>query len=762
MMQLIKKIKQISVLLLVMSFVGCNNDDDNNYPEVLAGFTYTINLETGTVVFINTSESSDSYEWDFGDDNSSNEINPVNTYSTSGTYTVVLTAKNVAGGSDTFESIITFTILEKNKLPMTFDDENVIYEAAVFNGATFEIIDNPSVSGTNNKASKVGAITNGGTEWEGINFDVGVDIDLTVNKTITMNLWADTATTVLMKLEEGTGADIEVSSAHGGTGWELISFDFNSSNQYSRLTLFVDGPGTTAGTFYIDDIEQVLSAPVITLIGSNPMNVVIGGTFNDPGATAIDGNGTDISSNIVIAGDTVDANTAGTYTITYNVSDEEGNVAIEVTRTVIVANDTVAPIINLIGSDPMNVELGAAFTDPGATATDNVDGDITSSIIIGGDTVDVNTAATYIITYNVNDTAGNPATQVTRTVIVAAAGACTAESTESMNASDLNVTFMSDQTANIRNDNAVFEWVDNPGTDAVNNSCKVGKVTKQNVQPWDNIQIDFNEKFDLSANGGFKMNVYSANPGYTVLLKLESIDDPDTNTEIDLTTTKTNEWEELTYNFSTSEDNKYNRIVLIFDLSVANTNTYYFDDLKLFARTDNGGGSPGDYNLSLPIDFESDGFGAQWSWNVFENDDNPPLEFVNNPNASGINTSSSVAKVTARQTGAPWVGTETAHGEMGITWDLSSSNSIIKIMVYKTVISDVGIKLVNPSGGAQAEIKVANTKINEWEELTFDFSSRIGNGLDGSTNIDQIVVFPDFSDPRTAETITYFDNITFN
>ena len=63
-------------------------------------------------------------------------------------------------------------------------------------------------------------------------------------------------------------------------------------------------------------------------------------------------------------------------------------------------------------------------------------------------------------------------------------------------------------------------------------------------------------------------------------------------------------------------------------------------------------------------------------------------------------------------------------------------------------------------GGAQEEIKVANTKINEWEELTFDFSSRIGNGLDGSTNIDQIVVFPDFQ-ARTSDNIVYFDNIRF-
>jgi len=178
--------------------------------------------------------------------------------------------------------------------------------------------------------------------------------------------------------------------------------------------------------------------------------------------------------------------------------------------------------------------------------------------------------------------------------------------------------------------------------------------------------------------------------------------------------------------------------------------------------TGGGGGSTGGYDLTLPIDFENAGFGADWSWNVFENDSNPALEFVGNPSESGINTSSTVAKITALQAGQAWVGSETAHGEMGITWDLSASNAVIKIMVYKTVISDVGIKLANPAGGAQEEIKVANTKTNEWEELTFDFSSRIGNGLDGSTNIDQIVIFPDFDlGGRTSDNVVYFDNITF-
>jgi hypothetical protein len=44
--------------------------------------------------------------------------------------------------------------------------------------------------------------------------------------------------------------------------------------------------------------------------------------------------------------------------------------------------------------------------------------------------------------------------------------------------------------------------------------------------------------------------------------------------------------------------------------------------------------------------------------------------------------------------------------------------------------------------GSSTRVKVKNTKINEWEELTFDMSGSIGKGITGI--IDQIIVFPDF------------------
>jgi hypothetical protein len=95
----------------------------------------------------------------------------------------------------------------------------------------------------------------------------------------------------------------------------------------------------------------------------------------------------------------------GTYSVTYNVSDEAGNAATAVTRTVQVVDST-KPIITMTGSNPATVDKNTVYIDAGATASDMVDGDVTSKIIT---TSTVNTAivGTYVVTYSVTDASGN-------------------------------------------------------------------------------------------------------------------------------------------------------------------------------------------------------------------------------------------------------------------------------------------------------------------------------------------------------------------
>ena len=79
--------------------------------------------------------------------------------------------------------------------------------------------------------------------------------------------------------------------------------------------------------------------------------------------------------------------------------------------------DKVKPVITLLGSNEVYVFQSKSYTDAGATATDNIDGNITANI---NATSTVNTSATgnYTVTYNVTDSSGNIANQVTRTVSV--------------------------------------------------------------------------------------------------------------------------------------------------------------------------------------------------------------------------------------------------------------------------------------------------------------------------------------------------------
>ncbi|MEM4243130.1 MAG: DUF5011 domain-containing protein, partial [Candidatus Woesearchaeota archaeon] len=170
---------------------------------------------------------------------------------------------------------------------------------------------------------------------------------------------------------------------------------------------------TDVGTFQIT--VQDTTPPVITLLGSDPVDVEVGSVYTDDGATALDNYDGDLTASIITV-NPVDTGVLGTYIVTYDVNDSSGNPAVQVTRTVNVV-DTTAPVITLVGSDNVDVEVGSVYTDDGATALDNYDGDLTASIITVNP-VDTNTLGTYTVTYDVADSSGNPAVQVTRTVNV--------------------------------------------------------------------------------------------------------------------------------------------------------------------------------------------------------------------------------------------------------------------------------------------------------------------------------------------------------
>lgn len=154
-------------------------------------------------------------------------------------------------------------------------------------------------------------------------------------------------------------------------------------------------------------------APVITLTSGTTISFTIGKDFTEPGYTAVDECDGDISSAVTVEG-TVNGHQKGSYTLTYRVADSAGNIA-ELQRIVNVG-DFSAPVITLQGQTRIYVKVGETYTEPGFSASDDVDGNITGKVSTSG-SVDTSKMGINTITYTVSDAAGNKAT-ATRSVYV--------------------------------------------------------------------------------------------------------------------------------------------------------------------------------------------------------------------------------------------------------------------------------------------------------------------------------------------------------
>ena len=96
-----------------------------------------------------------------------------------------------------------------------------------------------------------------------------------------------------------------------------------------------------------------------------------------------------------------------------SVSDSSGN---NVSRVInLKREDITLPNISLNGNETVYISAGTGFTDPGYTAFDNCDGDITDKVSVSGEVL--NDAGNYSINYSVSDVAGNTFS-LTRKVIV--------------------------------------------------------------------------------------------------------------------------------------------------------------------------------------------------------------------------------------------------------------------------------------------------------------------------------------------------------
>jgi hypothetical protein len=294
--------------------------------------------------------------------------------------------------------------------------------------------------------------------------------------------------------------------------------------------------------------------------------------------------------------------------------------------------------------------------------------------------------------------------------------------------------------------------------DPTNGANKVKKTTKPNgAETWAGTTIGagFSAAIPFTATKTqMSVRVYSPAAGIRIRLKVEDRTNNTRSVETEAMTQAANSWETLVFDFANQSAGTaamnlsytYNMASIFFDFGISGTGKiFYWDDVSFLPAN-----VVPNY-LALPLDFQS----TTYSY--------PFIDFgggnatvVNNPNPSGINTSTKVGKMVK---GAPevWAG---SFLELVNPINFSVLRTF-KVKVYSPRIgAKLLLKVENSANGAlNFEREVATTVANTWEDLTFDFTSiNVGNSYSKVVLIFDLGTAGDGSPNYTF----YFDDIRLN
>ena len=227
------------------------------------------------------------------------------------------------------------------------------------------------------------------------------------------------------------GTDSSYLNINSGSG--LLVFignpDYETKTSYAVTLTATDGTNSytqdiTINITDVDDVTPVFSSSASFTAAENQTAIgTVTATDADSSSITFTVSGSELSitsAGVLTFATAPDYETKTSYTATVTATDGINSTTQSITVSITDVDDT-APVITLIGDASVSLNVGATYSDAGATAEDNIDGTITSSITIVN-SVNVATVGTYTVTYDVTDAAGNSAVQVTRTVTVASAG----------------------------------------------------------------------------------------------------------------------------------------------------------------------------------------------------------------------------------------------------------------------------------------------------------------------------------------------------
>jgi hypothetical protein len=383
-----------------------------------------------------------SYEWDIDEGGFSTQYyteNAKHTFYTDGKYTVCLTAAGCAGFDKFCKDIDIITPNTKTKLDFASNDrrpdigEEVTLKIDADNANQFEwsifptsyVVTSGSTATSSGKELKVKFIAGGSYTFtlKGWNSNDQTATQATVVK--------DKYVVVLNYCTPVVGlksADVGINNVVLKKGSQtLMSNETESGVEgYTDYTL-TKSATLTFGAEYNVEVSRNTTV--------NPMNRKVWIDFN------IDGDFDDANEMVLNESSSNNASANANFNVPFLSASFEGKTRMRVASsysnysntpcganavgefedyTINLANDNLAPTITLNGADTIRIERNCSATtyvDPGATANDPTEGDITSRIVTTTD-FDQCVPGIYTYVYNVNDASGNPALTRRRVVIV--------------------------------------------------------------------------------------------------------------------------------------------------------------------------------------------------------------------------------------------------------------------------------------------------------------------------------------------------------
>lgn len=297
-------------------------------------------------------------------------------------------------------------------------------------------------------------------------------------------------------------------------------------------------------------------------------------------------------------------------------------------------------------------------------------------------------------------------------------------------------------------------------TNAANN---VKKTTKPNAaETWAGTTIGtplgFYSRIPLTvANSKMTVRVYSPAVGLKIRLKIEDHTSPTKSVETEVLSTVANAWETLTFDFTvptvpaTAALNPsfyYDMASIFFDFgTMGNGKVFYWDDVKYLGTV------VAPIIINLPLDFQQTP--TNYTFTDFAGGN---VTIVTNPFATGINTSTAVAKMIKFN--------DQTYGGSFISLSspinfAAAANKSFKMKVYSPRAgAKVLLKVENQTNaGISFEKEVSTTVANTWEELTFDYST-----IDLSKSYQKVILIFDngTKGDGSANFTFYLDDILLN